>query len=62
MIISTEKAFGKTKQYFMIKTNRASLLVLWLRICLVMHGTPVRALLWEDPTCHRATGPMCYNY
>ena len=62
MIISIEKAFGKTKQHFVIRTNRASLLVQWLRIYLAMQGTSLRALLWEDPTCHRATGPMCCNY
>ena len=22
----------------------------------------VQSLIWEDPTCHRATKPMCYNY
>ncbi|KAJ8794146.1 hypothetical protein J1605_019060 [Eschrichtius robustus] len=24
-----------------------------------MQGTRVRALVWEDPTCRGATGPMC---
>ena len=24
----------------------------WLRICLPMQETRVRALVWEDPTCH----------
>ena len=28
----------------------ASLVVQWLRICLPMQGTRVRALVWEDPT------------
>ena len=37
--------------------NRASLVAQWLRICLPMQGTQVRALVWEDPTCRRATGP-----
>ena len=27
-----------------------------------MQGTRVRALVWEDPTCHRATKPMRHNY
>ena len=40
----------------------ASLVVQWLRICLPMQGTQVRALVWEDPTCHRATRPMSHNY
>ena len=29
----------------------------WLRICLPMQGTRVRALVWEDPTCRGATNP-----
>ena len=40
----------------------ASLVAQWLRICLPMQGTRVRALVWEDPTCHGATGPMSHNY
>ena len=45
------------------KSNkRASLVAQWLRICLLMQGTRVRALVWEDPTCHGATGPMSHNY
>ena len=40
----------------------ASLVVQWLRICLLMQGTRVRALVWEDPTCCRATRPVRYNY
>ena len=40
----------------------ASLVAQWLRIHLPMKGTWVRALVWEDPTCHRATGPVCHNY
>ena len=46
-----------------IKDNvRASLVAQWLRICLPMRGTRVRALVWEDPTCHGATGPVSHNY
>ena len=41
---------------------RASLVAQWLRICLPMQGTRVRALVWEDPTCRGATGPMSHNY
>ena len=40
----------------------ASLVAQWLRIRLPMQGTRVRALVWEDPTCHRATGPVSHNY
>ena len=34
----------------------------WLRIRLPMQGTWVQALVWEDPTCRRATKPVCLNY
>ena len=27
-----------------------------------MQGTRVRALVWEDPTCRRATKPVSHNY
>ena len=40
----------------------ASLVVQWLRVCLPMQGTRVRALVWEDPICRRATGPLSHNY
>ena len=40
----------------------ASLVAQWLRICLPMQGTRVRALVWEDSTCCGATGPMSHNY
>ncbi|XP_059773420.1 beta-2 adrenergic receptor isoform X2 [Balaenoptera ricei] len=34
----------------------------WLRICLPMQGTRVRALVWEDHTCRGATKPVHHNY
>ena len=40
----------------------ASLVAQWLRICLPMQGTRVRALVWEDPTCCGATRPVIHNY
>ena len=39
-----------------------SLLAQWLRICLPMQGTRVRALVREDPTCRGATKPVRHNY
>ena len=41
---------------------RASLVAQWLRVCLPMRGTRVRALVWEDPRCRGATGPVSHNY
>ena len=32
------------------------------RIHLSVRGTRVQSLVREDPTCHRATKPMYYNY
>ena len=29
-----------------------------MRVCLLVQGTRVRALVWEDPTCLGATGPV----
>ena len=40
---------------------RASLVAQWLRICLPMQGTWVRALVWEDPTCCGAAGPVRHD-
>ena len=46
-----------------LKSNHgASLVAQWLRICLPRQGTRVRALVWEDPTCRRATRPVSHNY
>ena len=44
------------------KLSRASLVAQWLRICLLMQGTRVRALVWEDPTCRGATRPGSHSY
>ena len=44
------------------ETGWASLVAQWLRICLLMQGTWVRALVWEDPTCCGAARPMSHNY
>ena len=41
---------------------RASLVAQWLRIRLPMQGTQVQALVWEDPTCRRATKTVHHNY
>ena len=43
------------------KKKGASLVAQWLRICLLMQETRVRALVWEDPTCHGAAGPVSHS-
>ncbi|KAJ8775745.1 hypothetical protein J1605_016143 [Eschrichtius robustus] len=40
---------------------RAFLVAQRLRVCLPVQGTQVRALVWEDPTCCGATGPVGHN-
>ena len=44
------------------KESWASLVAQWLRICLPMQGTRVWDLVWEDPTCRGAAGPVSHNY
>ena len=39
----------------------ASLVAQWLGVCLLVQGTRVLALVWEDPTCHGAAGPVSHN-
>ena len=48
--------------YLKMVLIRTSLVAQWLRIHLPMQGTWVRALVWEDPTCHGATKPVRHNY
>ena len=40
---------------------RASLVAQWLGVCLLVQGTRVRALVWEDPACRGATRPVSHN-
>ena len=47
---------------FSFKQSWASLVAQWLRVCLPVQGTRVRALVWEDPTCRGADGPVSHNY
>ena len=44
-----------------IKKHRASLVAQWLRVRLPMQGTRVRALVWEDPACRGAAGPVSHG-
>ena len=56
--------YSKPPQNIIAKNNNdcTSLVAQWLRICLPMQGTRVRSLVWEDPTCCRATKPVRHNY
>ncbi|KAJ8785459.1 hypothetical protein J1605_007056 [Eschrichtius robustus] len=42
--------------------EETSLVAQWLRIRLPTQGTPVRALVREDPTCRGATKPVRHSY
>ena len=58
-----KKMYRKVSDLIRLKTAAgASLVAQWLRICLPMQGTRVRALVWEDPTCRGATRPVSHNY
>ena len=48
-------------EWDLIVVSRASLVAQWLRVCLPMQGTRVRALVWEDPTCRGTTKPVSHN-
>ena len=51
------------KKFCSLKTTcGVSLVAQRLRICLLMQGTRVWALVWEDPTSRGATKPMHHNY
>ena len=45
-----------------VKNFGTPLVMQWLRICLSMQGTWVRAQVREDPTCLGATKPVHHNY
>ena len=59
---ATNKLLFKPSTALKKKKLGASLVAQWLRVCLLMQGTRVRALVWEDPTCHGAAGPVSHNY
>ena len=66
-IVDKEKSGGVVNLFFFqisLKTTvqGSSLVAQWLRVCLLMQGTWVQALVWEDPTCHGATRPVSHNY
>ena len=63
-IFSTTAPPGKPKIFLVVRVGviGTSLVAQWLRICLPLQGTWVRSLVWEDPTCHRATKPVRHNY
>ena len=56
-VVFEDMIFANSRKY-----QGASLVAQWLRICLTMQGTRVRALVWEDPTCRGTTRPVSHNY
>ena len=61
MLLSINAATAFPQVDTLKKSYRASLVAQWLRICLIMQGTRVRALVWEDPTCRGAAGPVSHS-
>ena len=61
-LLATSQARLRMESAFKITGGGASLVAQCLRICLPMQGTRVRALVWEDPTCRGAAGPVSHNY
>ena len=59
---TAEQKISELEDITIKTTQGASLVVQWLRICLPMQRTRVRALVWENPTCRGATGPVSHNY
>ena len=53
---------NRKKKVYKEITAKTSLVVQWLRIHLPMQWTRVWPLVQGDPTCHRATKPMCHSY
>ena len=51
----------KSLSLIKIIIHGASLVAQWLGVRLPMQGTRVRALVWEDPTCRGAAGPVSHN-
>ena len=63
LIFNSDKCYGEKRIGRCNKEHHgASLVAQWLRICLPLQGTWVRALIREDPTCRGATKPVCHNY
>ena len=62
----TEEVHGRawiwTKIWLQNPNPGASLLVQWLGVHLPVKWTWVPSLVPENPTCFRATQPMCHNY
>ena len=53
--------FHIEKRLLKINHIGASLVAQWLRVCLPIQGTQVPSLVWEDPACHGATGPVSHS-
>ena len=62
LFLSSALPWKKKQADITQKKKRASLVAQWLRICLPVQRTRVRALVWEDPTCRGATRPVSHNY
>ena len=61
-LFSTVPVTNSMIVYLKHADHGASLVAQWLRICLPMQGTRVRALVWGNPTCCGASRPVSHNH
>ena len=63
-ILNTEERVGLTVKVTLEQRleEGACVVAQWLGVCLPVRGTRVRVLVWEDPTCRGAAGPVSHNY
>ena len=54
------KNFSKKKKTRILLGT--SLVVRWMRICLLREGTLIQSLVQEDPAGRRASKPMSHDY
>ena len=59
--IADKGLLSKVNEELLKLNDWASLVAQWLRVCLPMQGTRVRALVWEDPTCRGAIRPVSHD-
>jgi len=57
----SKKRYITCRKTEILNYSRASLVVKWLRVHLVMQGTVVRSLVQEKPTCSGTTKPSSCN-
>ena len=60
--VKDENTLARHLQFNSTLCSQTSLVVQWLRVCLLMQGTWVWSLVQEDSTCCGATKPLHHNH